>query len=112
MNVAMVTRREFLAGSALLVAVNTAYAAGGSSGGSAAAVAAGLTGLDIRSDSAGSIRIPASFCGIYGFKPTNGAVSNNGDWGISPPSRPPFLHLDRRLSTRRQTYRRFSTAAR
>ena len=60
---------------------STADAEGPSSGGSAAAVAAGLTGFDIGSDSAGSIRIPASFCGVYGFKPTNGAVSNNGDCG-------------------------------
>jgi amidase len=51
---------------------------GGSSGGAAAAVAAGLTPLDIGSDIGGSIRIPAHCCGVYGFKPTEHAVSNAG----------------------------------
>ena len=51
---------------------------GGSSGGAAAAVAAGLTPLEIGSDIGGSIRIPAHCCGVYGFKPTEHAVSNAG----------------------------------
>jgi amidase len=61
---------------------------GGSSGGAAAAVAAGLSFLDYGSDLVGSIRIPASFCGVYGLKPSARLVPQTGFQPPGPPQEP------------------------
>jgi aspartyl-tRNA(Asn)/glutamyl-tRNA(Gln) amidotransferase subunit A len=58
--------------------------AGGSSGGSAAAIAAGDVEYALGTDSGGSIRIPAAWCGIVGFKPTYGLVPADGCFPLAP----------------------------
>jgi amidase len=57
---------------------------GGSSSGSAAATAAGLCDFALGSDTGGSVRVPASFCGIYGIRPTHGRVHLSGAMAMAP----------------------------
>jgi Asp-tRNA(Asn)/Glu-tRNA(Gln) amidotransferase A subunit family amidase len=63
---------------------DTSRIPGGSSGGTAAAIAARLAPLGIAEDTEGSIRVPAAFCGIAGFRPTTGRYSTQGCVPISP----------------------------
>lgn len=54
------------------------HSCGGSSSGSAAVVAAGTADLSLGTDTMGSVRLPAAFCGLVGYKPTNGLLPNSG----------------------------------
>lgn len=62
---------------------NIAHMSGGSSSGSGSAVGAGLVPLTLGSDTNGSIRVPASFCGIFGLKPTYGRLPRSGTYPFS-----------------------------
>ncbi len=57
---------------------------GGSSAGSAAAVAAGLVELSVGTDTAGSVRVPASYCGLFGLRPTHGRIDDTGVQPLAP----------------------------
>ncbi|MEP0521089.1 MAG: amidase [Hyphomicrobiales bacterium] len=57
---------------------------GGSSSGSASAVASGLADIGIGTDTGGSVRLPASFCGLYGLRPSHGVISMNGVIPLAP----------------------------
>ncbi len=60
------------------------FTPGGSSGGSGAAVAAGLCDLALGTDTLGSVRIPAAYCGVYGLKPTHRAIDDRGMLFLDP----------------------------
>lgn len=72
---------------------NLEYTTGGSTGGGAAAVAAGLSPLELGSDYGGSIRVPAHFCGVFGFKPTEHRVSTFGHIPELPEKPKTIRHL-------------------
>uniref|UniRef100_A0A0G4GS42 Amidase domain-containing protein n=1 Tax=Chromera velia CCMP2878 TaxID=1169474 RepID=A0A0G4GS42_9ALVE len=77
-----------LYGGALRNPFDTSRSVGGSSGGTAFAVACALTSIDVGGDTAGSIRIPASFCGVFGLQSTYGRIPNRHWSSQGPPPSP------------------------
>ena len=76
---------------AVINPANERYSAGGSSGGCAAAVAAGLVPCAVGTDTGGSVRIPAAFCGTVGFRPTTGVYPVDGIVPVSQTKDTPGL---------------------
>jgi len=64
---------------------------GGSTGGGGAALAAGLTPLEVGSDIGGSIRVPAAYCGVYGHRPSETAITRTGAFPMADLPNPAFL---------------------
>jgi len=72
---------------------NLDYTPGGSTGGGAAALAAGLTSLELGGDFGGSIRVPASFCGLYGMKPTEKTIPSHGNVPLAKNANTFLVHM-------------------
>lgn len=72
---------------------NTEYTPGGSTGGGAAALASGFTPLELGGDLGGSIRVPSSFCGLYGLKPTENTVPLHGNIPLPENTRTLIVHM-------------------
>lgn len=72
---------------------NLAHSPGGSTGGGAAALAAGFTPLELGGDFGGSIRVPSSFCGLYGMKPTENTVPSHGNIPLAKGANTFILHM-------------------
>ena len=72
---------------------NTVYTPGGSTGGGATALAAGFTPVELGGDFGGSARVPSSFCGLYGLKPTEKTIPLHGNWPLPEKADSFIVHM-------------------